>query len=57
WTIRLIHSYCEVNCVADYLANIDHSYSFGLHLFDLPDQSLSHMMYYDFVGVSLPGNM
>ncbi|CAN0836864.1 Putative ribonuclease H protein At1g65750 [Linum grandiflorum] len=48
------HIYREANYAADYLANLGHSFSYGLHLFDYPDRDLSHWLHYDLIGVSLP---
>ncbi|CAN0928744.1 Putative ribonuclease H protein At1g65750 [Linum grandiflorum] len=48
------HIYREANNAADYLANLGHSLSFGMHIFDFPDQGLSHWLHYDVIGVSLP---
>ncbi|CAN1128518.1 Putative ribonuclease H protein At1g65750, partial [Linum perenne] len=42
WEVSLSHVYREANCAADYLANLGHSYSFGLHLLDVPNSSLAH---------------
>ncbi|CAN0866710.1 Putative ribonuclease H protein At1g65750 [Linum grandiflorum] len=46
------HIYREANNATDYLANLGHSFSYGLHLFDLPDRGLSHWLHYDLIGVS-----
>ncbi|CAN0889663.1 hypothetical protein LINGRAHAP2_LOCUS16148, partial [Linum grandiflorum] len=51
--VILNHIYREVNCVADYLANIGHFFVFGFHIFDTPDRDLSHWLCYDVIGVSL----
>ncbi|CAN0898130.1 Putative ribonuclease H protein At1g65750 [Linum grandiflorum] len=48
------HIYREANNAADYLANLGHSLSYGLHFFDSPDRCLSHWLHYDIIGVSLP---
>ncbi|CAN1182951.1 Putative ribonuclease H protein At1g65750 [Linum perenne] len=48
------HVYREANCGADYLANLGHSYSFGVHLLSHPDISLTRWLRYDLVGVALP---
>ncbi|CAN0857782.1 Putative ribonuclease H protein At1g65750 [Linum grandiflorum] len=52
--VTLSHIYREANCAADYLANLGHSFMFGLHLVNLPDRGLSHWLRYDIIGVSLP---
>ncbi|CAN0876382.1 Putative ribonuclease H protein At1g65750, partial [Linum grandiflorum] len=54
WEVHLSHIYREANIAADYLANLGHSLSFGMHIFDFPDQGLSHWLHYDVIGVSLP---
>ncbi|CAN0847508.1 Putative ribonuclease H protein At1g65750 [Linum grandiflorum] len=54
WEVHLSHIYREANNAADYLANLGHSLSYGLHLFDSPDRGLSHWLHYDLIGVSLP---
>ncbi|CAN0922601.1 Putative ribonuclease H protein At1g65750 [Linum grandiflorum] len=54
WEVKLSHIYRETNNAADYLANLVHSFSYGLHLFDLPDRGLSHWLHYDLIGVSTP---
>ncbi|CAN0898133.1 Putative ribonuclease H protein At1g65750 [Linum grandiflorum] len=54
WEVRLSHIYREANNAADYLANLGHSLSYGLHFFDSPDRCLSHWLHYDIIGVSLP---
>ncbi|CAN0899356.1 hypothetical protein LINGRAHAP2_LOCUS20224 [Linum grandiflorum] len=57
WAVTLTHIYREANCAADYLANLDHSFMFGLHLVNLPDRGLSHWLRYDIIDVSLPRNV
>ncbi|CAN0826770.1 hypothetical protein LINGRAHAP2_LOCUS789 [Linum grandiflorum] len=47
------HTYREANYAANYLVNLGHSLSYGLHLFYSPDRGLSHWLRYDFIGVSL----
>ncbi|CAN1157210.1 hypothetical protein LINPERPRIM_LOCUS27621 [Linum perenne] len=44
----------EVNCAADYLANLVHSCSIGLHIFTSPDSSLAHWFRYDLIEVVVP---
>ncbi|CAN0907237.1 hypothetical protein LINGRAHAP2_LOCUS24695 [Linum grandiflorum] len=41
WEVTLTHIYRETNYDADYLANLYHSYVFGLHILDSRDRSLS----------------
>ncbi|CAN1823301.1 Putative ribonuclease H protein At1g65750, partial [Linum perenne] len=48
------HVYREANCGPDYLANLGHSFNFGLHLFTQPDSVLAQWLRYDLVGVALP---
>ncbi|CAN1799977.1 Putative ribonuclease H protein At1g65750 [Linum perenne] len=54
WEISLSHVYREANCASDYLANLGHSYSFGLHLLDVQNSSLAHWLRYDLIGVASP---
>ncbi|CAN1178617.1 Putative ribonuclease H protein At1g65750, partial [Linum perenne] len=54
WEVSLCHIYCEANCVADYLANLGHSFCFDIHVFHSPDFFLAHWFRYDLVGVALP---
>ncbi|CAN0824500.1 Putative ribonuclease H protein At1g65750, partial [Linum grandiflorum] len=54
WEVTISHIYRETNFAADYLANLGHFFPYGLHFFDSPDRSLSHWLYYDLIGVSLP---
>ncbi|CAN1270141.1 hypothetical protein LINPERPRIM_LOCUS13817 [Linum perenne] len=44
----------EANCGADYLANLGHSLSLGVHLFLKPDASLAGWLRYDLIEVALP---
>ncbi|CAN0881643.1 Putative ribonuclease H protein At1g65750, partial [Linum grandiflorum] len=54
WEVNLSHIYREANNAADYLANLSHSLTYGMHIFDSPDRGLSHWLYYDLIGISLP---
>ncbi|CAN1806610.1 Putative ribonuclease H protein At1g65750 [Linum perenne] len=54
WDVQLSHVYREANCAADHLANLGHSFSIGMYLFDFPDASLAHWLRYDLIGVALP---
>ncbi|CAN1823299.1 Putative ribonuclease H protein At1g65750, partial [Linum perenne] len=54
WEISITHVYREANCGPDYLANLGHSFNFGLHLFTQPDSVLAQWLRYDLVGVALP---
>ncbi|CAN0919581.1 Putative ribonuclease H protein At1g65750 [Linum grandiflorum] len=54
WEINLSHIYREENNAADYLANLRHSLTYGMHLFDFPDRGLSHWFHYDLIGIFLP---
>ncbi|CAN0908256.1 Putative ribonuclease H protein At1g65750 [Linum grandiflorum] len=49
WEVHIFHIYRETNNAADYLANLGHSLSYGMHLFDSPDRGLSHWLYYDLI--------
>ncbi|CAN1822878.1 Putative ribonuclease H protein At1g65750 [Linum perenne] len=42
WELSLSHVYREANCAADYLANIGHSYSVGMYLFQCSNSSLAN---------------
>ncbi|CAN0911642.1 hypothetical protein LINGRAHAP2_LOCUS26977 [Linum grandiflorum] len=37
WEVTLSYSYRETNCLADYVANLSRSLSFGIYCFDVPD--------------------
>ncbi|CAN1178095.1 Putative ribonuclease H protein At1g65750, partial [Linum perenne] len=54
WDISITHVFREANCGADYLANLGHSYCFGLHLFSQPDSTLAHWLRFDLIGVASP---
>ncbi|CAN0901101.1 hypothetical protein LINGRAHAP2_LOCUS21223 [Linum grandiflorum] len=42
WEVNLSYNNLEANCAADYLTNLGHSYSYGLHLIDaLKSRSVS----------------
>ncbi|CAN0877881.1 hypothetical protein LINGRAHAP2_LOCUS12137 [Linum grandiflorum] len=45
WEVHLSRIYRESNYVADYLANLNHSFTYGLNLFDSLDHGLSHWLY------------
>ncbi|CAN0897887.1 Putative ribonuclease H protein At1g65750, partial [Linum grandiflorum] len=53
WEVYLSHIYREANYAADYLTNLGHSLSYGMHIFDSPDRGLSHWLHYDIIGVSM----
>ncbi|CAN0909219.1 Putative ribonuclease H protein At1g65750 [Linum grandiflorum] len=42
WEVTLYHIYREANCVANYLANLGHSFVFGVHIFETSDRNMSH---------------
>ncbi|CAN0918448.1 hypothetical protein LINGRAHAP2_LOCUS30868 [Linum grandiflorum] len=44
WEVHLSHIYREANSAADYLANLGHSFTYGLHILDSPDRGLSHWL-------------
>ncbi|CAN1838684.1 Putative ribonuclease H protein At1g65750 [Linum perenne] len=54
WEVSLVHVFREANFAADYLANLGHSCSIGLHLFPYPDPTLAHWLRYDLFGVAAP---
>ncbi|CAN0929906.1 Putative ribonuclease H protein At1g65750, partial [Linum grandiflorum] len=42
WEVHISHIYREANNVADYLANLGHALTYGMHIFYSPDRGLSH---------------
>ncbi|CAN1773878.1 Putative ribonuclease H protein At1g65750, partial [Linum perenne] len=54
WDISITDVFREANCGADYLANLGHSYCFGLHFFSQSDSTLAHWLRFDLIGVSSP---
>ncbi|CAN1128747.1 Putative ribonuclease H protein At1g65750 [Linum perenne] len=54
WNVSIIQVFREANCGTDYLANLGHSYCFGLHLFSQPDSMLAHWLRFDLIGVASP---
>ncbi|CAN1763773.1 Putative ribonuclease H protein At1g65750, partial [Linum perenne] len=54
WEVSLVHVFREANFAADYLANLGHSCSIGLHLYSHPDPTLAHWLRYDLFGVAAP---
>ncbi|CAN1137709.1 Putative ribonuclease H protein At1g65750 [Linum perenne] len=54
WQTKVVHIFREANCGADYLANLGHSYCFGLHLFSQPNSSLAYWLRFDLIGVASP---
>ncbi|CAN0926318.1 Putative ribonuclease H protein At1g65750 [Linum grandiflorum] len=54
WEVHISHIYREANNAADYLANLGHSFVYGMHILDSPDRGLSHWLHHDIIGVSLP---
>ncbi|CAN0873401.1 Putative ribonuclease H protein At1g65750 [Linum grandiflorum] len=54
WKVTISHIYREANFAADYLANLGQSLPYGMHFFESPDRGLSHWLYYDLIGISLP---
>ncbi|CAN1128422.1 Putative ribonuclease H protein At1g65750, partial [Linum perenne] len=54
WFVSFVHVYREANCGADYLANLGHSVSLGLHLLSQPGSILAHWLRYDLIGVAMP---
>ncbi|CAN1187401.1 Putative ribonuclease H protein At1g65750 [Linum perenne] len=56
WSLSFSHVYRAANCGADYLANLGHSLSFGLHVFSQPDSTLAHWLRYDLIWGCLAKN-
>ncbi|CAN1123218.1 hypothetical protein LINPERHAP2_LOCUS1756, partial [Linum perenne] len=52
WEVILKHVYREGNRAAYFLANLGHSYSFGVHLIPISDCNLSSHLLYDSLGIS-----
>ncbi|CAN1162182.1 hypothetical protein LINPERHAP2_LOCUS24359, partial [Linum perenne] len=50
WVVSIQHIYCEANFAADYLANLGHSLELGVHVFSVPDISLSDWLRFDLFG-------
>ncbi|CAN1161857.1 Putative ribonuclease H protein At1g65750 [Linum perenne] len=46
WEVSLVHVFREANFAADYLANLGHSCSIGLHSYSHPDPTLAHWLRY-----------
>ncbi|CAN0899108.1 Putative ribonuclease H protein At1g65750 [Linum grandiflorum] len=41
WEVHLSHIYREAHNATDYLVNLGHSLTYGLHFFDYPNRGLS----------------
>ncbi|CAN1823701.1 Putative ribonuclease H protein At1g65750 [Linum perenne] len=54
WDITFTHVFREANYAADYLANLGHSLSFGIHVFSVADATLCYWLKYDLIGVAMP---
>lgn len=54
WTIRAYRIYREANRVADNLAKLGHSLSFGLHTFNSPPHECTTLLWHDIEGVYFP---
>ncbi|CAN1122078.1 Putative ribonuclease H protein At1g65750 [Linum perenne] len=54
WVVQIQHIYREANFAADYMANLDHSFELGTHVFQVPDSSLLYWLRYDLIGVCEP---
>ncbi|CAN1152638.1 Putative ribonuclease H protein At1g65750 [Linum perenne] len=57
WEVILKHIYREGNHAADYLANLGHQLSIGLHLIPTSDCNLGYHLLYDSLGISEPRNI
>ncbi|CAN1848943.1 hypothetical protein LINPERHAP1_LOCUS39117 [Linum perenne] len=44
WEVTISHIYREGNFVADYLANLGHDYTWGVHLISVSDCNLSYFL-------------
>ncbi|CAN1225592.1 Putative ribonuclease H protein At1g65750, partial [Linum perenne] len=54
WDCSITHVFREANYGADYLANLGHTFCFGLHLISQPDSVLAHWLRFDLFGVASP---
>ncbi|CAN1837252.1 Putative ribonuclease H protein At1g65750 [Linum perenne] len=54
WQVRVVHSYRESNHVADRLAHLGHSVSFGTHFFDTCPPHIRSVIFIDCTGASYP---
>ena len=54
WNVWMAHVFRESNRVADSLANLGHSMSLGLHVFNSPPNYCRAFLNEDARGVSLP---
>ncbi|CAL1375198.1 unnamed protein product [Linum trigynum] len=54
WEVDLQHVFREGNVVADYLASLGHGLPPGDHIIELPCSRLSHLLYFDTIGVQTP---
>ncbi|CAN1762274.1 Putative ribonuclease H protein At1g65750 [Linum perenne] len=50
WQLSIHHIYREANFAADYLANLGHSLSYGIHVMAVPYVSLQYWLNFDLVG-------
>ncbi|CAN1224348.1 Putative ribonuclease H protein At1g65750 [Linum perenne] len=54
WQIKISHVFREANQAADYMANLGHSFDFGIHFFSTPDPLLCNWLRYDHFEVAQP---
>ena len=54
WQISITHIFREANLVADFMANMTHSVSHGLHLFTSPTVGIYSIILQDMFGVAQP---
>ncbi|CAN1140351.1 Putative ribonuclease H protein At1g65750 [Linum perenne] len=54
WEVKVIHVYREANKAADYLANLGHNTTRGVHTVDISDCNLAYFVRHDCLGISEP---
>lgn len=54
WQITITHIYREGNSTADFMANMAHSFSYGLHLFSYPPEGIRSILLHDMFGTFQP---
>ncbi|CAN1160514.1 hypothetical protein LINPERHAP2_LOCUS23358 [Linum perenne] len=50
WEVSIHLVYSKANFAADYLANLGHSFGFGVHVLEAPDVSLLYWLNFDLFG-------
>ncbi|CAN1161396.1 Putative ribonuclease H protein At1g65750, partial [Linum perenne] len=54
WQVRVLHAYRETNQVADHLAHLGHSVSYGTHIIDPCPPNIRSAIFSDCTGASFP---